>query len=202
MYNFCTKCDCKNVVPENGYAVCKGCGNSIKLSEKPLFIVLGASGVGKSSLCTSFAANFKQVVSLDGDSICSYDWFKTRSNGEREYYNQLLRICKNIIQADKPVVLYNHGKPSDFKNCPEFRFFKKVYFISLVCDNDELEKHLRQRPKYRDCGNSVFIASQKLYNEQLKKLDKDAVIIDNTKFKTSQTTMLLKKIIYTILKWS
>ena len=201
MYNFCTVCDCRNVVPENGYAVCKGCGHKVKLSDEPLFIVLGASGVGKSSLCNSFASNFKQVISLDGESLCSYDWFKTRANGEREYYNQLLRICKNVLQAEKPVILYNHGNPSDFRNCPEFRYFNRVYFIALVCDDEELEKHLLQRPKYRYCGNNVFIASQKLYNDQLKKLDKEAIIVDNTKFNSRQTAMLLKMFIYTILKW-
>ena len=76
-----------------------------------------------------------------------------------------------------------------------------MYFIALVCDDEELEKHLLQRPKYRYCGNNVFIASQKLYNDQLKKLDKEAIIVDNTKFNSRQTAMLLKKIIYTILKW-
>ncbi len=202
MYNVCTKCDSKQYEIIDGNVICSACGNKIALSKQPLFIVLGASGSGKSSLCTEFASNFKQVVSLDGDCICDYSVYKNLSNGVQMYRNELLRVCKNVIQFDKPVILYNSGMPEDYKICEEFKFFNKVYFLALVCDDDELEKHLQQRRKYRDCGNDVFIARQKIYNDALKSnVEGNIIVIDNTNLKSRQTTILFKSIIFKILGW-
>ena len=58
-----------------------------------------------------------------------------------------LRIAKNVGQSGRPVVFCGSAFPEHFEECPERSDFSKLYYLTLVCDDDLLVERLQQRPE-------------------------------------------------------
>jgi len=168
MFNVCPKCavDRADKAIEGVYAICPNCGFRHKFLRLPLFILTGASGVGKSTVCLELAARMTDVVVMDSDILWREEFNQPETN-YREYRETWLRMCKNISQGGRPVVLCGVGEPGQFEHCIERRYFSELHYLALVCDAEILVSRLRSRPPTRGSHNDKCINEQVVFNHWL-----------------------------------
>ena len=171
MFNVCPKCGeesaDKIIDPEGAYAVCPDCNYRHKFLRLPLFVLTGASGVGKTTTCLALAARANDLVAMESD-ILWRDEFNQPETNYRNYREMWLRVCKNISQAGKPVILCGAALPAQFEQCVERRYFSDIYYLALVCDDEVLASHLRNRPPWRTTAADEQIKEQVAFNRWLK----------------------------------
>ena len=171
MFNVCPKCGeyrvDKLILPEENAAVCPVCEFKQKFVRLPLFVLTGASGVGKTATCLELSGKAKDVVVMESDVLWR-DEFNQPENDYQNYREMWLRVCKNISQAGKPVVLCGAGVPAQFESCAESRYFSDIYYLALVCDDEILAAHLKSRPVWRGSGADEYIKEHIAFNNWLK----------------------------------
>jgi len=170
MFNVCPNCGeyraDKIIVPEGGYAICPVCRFQHRFVLLPLFILTGASGVGKTTACLALAAKAKDFVVMESD-ILWRDEFNQPATDYRDYRETWLRVCKNISQAGKPVILCGAGVPAQFERCTERRYFSKIHYLALICKDEILASRLRNRSGWRRSSKDEFIKEHIAFNRWL-----------------------------------
>lgn len=175
MFNVCIGCGAyradKQIEVAGGVeavAVCPECGQRHSFLRQPLFVLTGASGAGKTAVSHQLTRQIREAVVLEADILWS-DAFQAQENWPK-FHNLWLRLAKNIGQAGKPVLLAaaGLGVPSNLESCDERRYFGNVYYLALVCDDEELGRRLRARPAWRKSGGEAFVASQLDFNRWFK----------------------------------
>jgi len=170
VFNVCPDCGDyradRAIEPEGAYAICPSCGFRHKFLRLPLFILTGASGVGKSTVCLKLAARMKDVVVMDSD-ILPHSEFDQPETNYREYRETWLRVCKYISQAGKPVVLCGVGEPTQFEQCTERRYFSELHYLALICDDQTHAARLKNRPMWNGASRDEFIKEQVSFNRWL-----------------------------------
>lgn len=145
MISICPKCgntEPKKKVAEDGkYIICHKCSYKWPFKRMPLFIITGASGVGKTATCQELIQNETDYIVMDGDIL----FFMPHNTEEKLRFKRetQMRIAKNISQIGKPVVLSTAGMPEQFENTCERQYFTNIYYIAMVCDPEVLEKRMR-----------------------------------------------------------
>ncbi len=171
MFNVCPGCgeyDADKIIePEGPYAVCRACGHRHRFVRLPLFVLTGASGVGKTTTCLALAAKAKDLVAMESDILWIEEIDRPQTN-YRDYREMWLRVCKNISQAGRPVILCGAAVPSQFEQCVERRYFSDVHYMALVCDDEVLASHLRSRPAWRTTSAEEHVRKQVAFNRWLK----------------------------------
>jgi broad-specificity NMP kinase len=196
MINICDNCgkyraDKITNIRENT-AICPECNFSMHFLYLPLFIVTGASGTGKSTVCNNLAGNTKNAVVLDSDILLTKE-FNTPENNYKNFFEIWLRMAKNISQSGRPVVLFGAGigVPENIESCIESRYFQDIFYLALHCSDDILEKRLKNRPEWRMSGKKEFIESQINFNnwfntyhaenpQKMDLLDTSNILIEET----------------------
>jgi broad-specificity NMP kinase len=170
VFNVCPNCGeyrvDKSVMPEGPYAVCPVCEYQHRFVRLPLFVVTGASGTGKTTTCLTAATSTKDFVVMESDILYSNE-LKTETDHQR-YRELWLRVCKNISQAGKPVILCGSCIPSQYESCVERRYFSEIHYLALVCDDETLAARLRSRPAWRRTSDDEYIARHVEFNRWLK----------------------------------
>lgn len=152
-------------IPGEAIAICPECGNRRSFLRLPLLIVTGASGAGKSTVCNHLLGRVRSAVVLDSDILWRPE-FNTPDEGFRTFFDLWLRVCKNINQSGRPVVLFGAGVgvPANLEPCVERRYFSAIHYLALVCSDDELAHRLQQRPAWRAAGTDAYIAEHQSFN--------------------------------------
>jgi adenylate kinase family enzyme len=166
MFNVCRNCgECradKTIELEGPYAICPNCRFRCEFIRLPLFILTGASGVGKSTVCLGLAARMNDVVVMESDILWRAE-FNQPETDYRDYRETWLRVCKNISQAGKPIVLCGVGLPNQFEQCIERRYFSELHYLALICDDQILPSRLT----WRGSPTDEFIKEQVAFNRWL-----------------------------------
>lgn len=172
MFNVCVECGswtpAKTVLshsanPQQAFAVCDQCQHHHPFAYLPLFIVTGASGSGKSTICQRLSGSMRKLVVLESDIL----WGVAYSEPEEwpQYRNMWLRLCKNIHQSGRSVLLIGAGMhPNTIESCPEHRYFSAVHYLALVANASDLTTRLRARPQWRQSSHDEFVQAQLSYN--------------------------------------
>lgn len=184
MLNHCRRCGGYHpdkIISEDGKSmVCPSCNDKQPLRRLPLFIITGASGVGKSSLSAELFKHEKEYIVLESDILWN-DCFNTPEDNYRTYREVWLRLCKNISQIGMPVVLCGCSVPEQFENCVERRFFSEIHYLACVCDSHILEERLKQG---RNVTDEEWIKNSVSFNEWLKdnvhKTEPNITLLDTT----------------------
>ena len=150
----------------------------------PLFVVSGASGAGKSSVCHELLGSVKEAVLLDSDILWRDEL--NRSDKHRDFFETWLRMCKNISQSGMPVVLFGAGMrvPENMEQRVERRYFSRLHYLALVYDDDILAKRLHQRPKWRRSADEPWVTEQISFHHWFKengdKIEQRITLLDTT----------------------
>jgi hypothetical protein len=135
----------------------------------PLLVVSDASGAGKTAVYQTLLGKLNEVVMLEGDLIWRPELDKPETK-YRDFFETWLKICRDISQSGRPVVMFNAGMgvPENIEPCVGRRYFFKVHYLALVCEDDVLADRLRQRSERRDCSNPEYIRGQIEFNQWFK----------------------------------
>ncbi len=170
MFNVCWECGIyradKIIDPDGPAAVCPECGHRHPFRQLPLFLVSGASGAGKSTVCQDLLGRFDEAVLLDADILWRRE-YDTPADHYRSFFETWLRVCKNIGQSGRPVVLFGAGTgvPENLEACIERRYLGKLHYMALVCEDDVLVERLRRRPEWRGCATPEYLKAQTEFNQ-------------------------------------
>jgi len=195
MFNVCPNCGMysieKRIDPSGPFAICPHCHYAHPFLQQPLFIITGASGTGKSTICLSLVSLLKDCVVLEQDIL----WGVVPATSEDNYssYRHVwLRIAKNVGQAGKPVVLCGTALPEQFEECPERRYFSTLHYLTLVCDEDVLIERLKQRPEWRRSHAPEFLQNMLQFNRWLRvnaSLTKPPMTLYDTSYRSIDETV-------------
>lgn len=170
MMNVCWNCGLyradKVIDPAGPFAECPACGHRHPFRQLPLFVISGASGAGKSTVCQALLGQMREVVVLDSD-ILWRDEFNTPKDNYRDFFETWLRMCKNIAQSGRPVVLCGagFGVPANLEQCVERRYLAAIHILAFTCTAELLTERLRGRPAWRGCAEPGFIEAQLKFNQ-------------------------------------
>lgn len=173
MINVCVNCGQyrvdKTILPDEtagfGLAICPECGYAHRFRRLPLLLISGASGTGKSTACQQLCGALTGAVLLDSDILWRPEFNQPEQN-YRGYFETWLRVCKNIAQSGRPVVLFGAGMgvPSNLEGCTERRYLGSTAYLALTCEPGELERRLRSRPAWRNCSDPAYLADHLNFN--------------------------------------
>jgi hypothetical protein len=131
-------------------------------------------------------------VLLDSDILWRPE-FNTPDTDYRDFFELWLRVCKNISQSGRPVVLFGAGVgvPENIENRIERRYFSKVHYLALVCSDETLSERLQQRPVWRGTREPAYIEEHTRFNRWFKAYDSQPVIrqIDTTDVHLEETAL-------------
>jgi hypothetical protein len=173
MFNVCPTCGQyhadKIIDPSGPFAICPDCSYKHPFRQLPLLLVSGASGAGKTAVCNALVGKLTDIVLLDADILWRPE-FDQPDTQYRDFFETWLRVCKNIGQSGRPVVLFGAGVgvPSNLEACVERRYFADLHYLALTCDGDVLAERLRQRPQWRESSAPAFIEGQRNFNQWFK----------------------------------
>ena len=110
----------------------------------PLFVVTGASGVGKSTTCEELfrQEEGKPYLVMESDILWT-DFYDTPEDNYRGLRTTWMYLCANISQCGKPVVLCGCATPEQFESLPERELFSEIHYLAVVCDPDALEDRMK-----------------------------------------------------------
>lgn len=159
----------KTIDPIGPYAICPECGCKHPFLRLPLLIVSGASGAGKTAVCQRLVGKVAQAVLLDSDILWRPE-FNTPENRYHDFFETWLRVCKNISQSGRPVVLFGAGTgvPENLEACVEKRYFSAIHYLALVCADDVMAERLQQRPNWRGSNEPAYLEAQFRFNQWFK----------------------------------
>jgi len=212
MLNVCFQCGLyradKTIDIEKSIAICPECNYQHPFIQKPLLVVSGASGSGKTAVCNHLTGHIPQAVLLDSDILWRKDFNQPDSN-HQDFFETWLRVCKNISQSGRPVVLFGAGigVPDNLENCIERRYFSEIHYLALTCDNEILSSRLRQRPTWRGTKNQSYIEEHIRFNQWFLNYNqyktKPTITILNTSTTSlKETTVSVTNWIHNILNHS
>ena len=131
----------------------------------PLFIVSGASGVGKTTMCEILFRRETKYIVMESDILWKEE-FNTPEDNYRKFRELWMTMCANISQSGLPVVLCGCGIPEQFEVCEARKYFTDLHYLALVCDTEALETRMR---KGRGIADEGWIQSSASFNEWLQK---------------------------------
>ncbi len=109
----------------------------------PLFIVTGASGVGKTTVMHELRKIMPDfdVLSTDNDNFGS-----TASKLEyQDRFNLLLHFSNAVAKSGRGTIICGTFMPWDAKKCDTYSEFSELCFINLHCDDATRNARLRNR---------------------------------------------------------
>jgi hypothetical protein len=186
MFNVCAGCGLyavdKEIRPLAGtlaLAVCPHCGHGHPFRQLPLFLLTGASGTGKTTLCLELAAAQSRAepwvpacVYLEQDILWRNEYVDPE-NGYRAFRDTWLRVAKNVGQAGRPAVLCGSAVPMQFEACPERRYVAGLHCLALICDDDLLRERLLARPEWRGSSGTAFVDQMIAFNRWFREQGPD-----------------------------
>ena len=193
MLNICERCGQyrpDKTIDESGpHAVCPECGHRHPFLRLPLLSFTGASGTGKSTVCRRLVPRLDGAVLLEGD-ILWRDEFGASKESKQDYRNLWLRVCKNIGQAGRPVVLCASASPGEYEACVEARYFSGIHYLAFTCEPDALRERLRTRPCWRGTVSEEMIEEHVRWNQwfQDHPHEYDVTLLDTTQATEDDTT--------------
>jgi hypothetical protein len=107
------------------------------------------------------------VVILEGDALWRKE-FDTPDDDYREYWDVWLRLCVDISQSGRPVVLFASARPAQLEGQTARRYLSEIHYLALVCGEQVLVERLRNRPDWRQSGTEEYIDRHVKWNQWLR----------------------------------
>ncbi len=126
---------------EGDIITCPICGNSWKFLKKPIFVLTGCSGVGKTTCGSILQRMTNDYVVLDADMF--YNIMPHQS--DEDYFDQLEQmysLSKNISQCGRSVVWTMAGNIDKLNKAYNLSFFTMIYVLALTCSPEALKDRM------------------------------------------------------------
>ena len=113
-------------------------------SRQPLFLVSGASCVGKTTACELLFREERDYLVLGCDLVWN-DYYNTPDDGYRTFRRLWMNLCANVSQIGKPCVLCGCCVPEQYEPLEERGLFSATHYLALVADDDALMSRMDRR---------------------------------------------------------
>lgn len=153
---------------DKGVSTCCACGHQHAFRAMPLYVVLGASGTGKSTLALHLQSTQQEIIALDGDLLWRAEF---NAQGNAAFFSMWMNLALNIAQTGKPVMLFTGGLPEDFLKNDCAKYFSSVTVIGLCAEEKDMVARLKARPAWRGSAQEAFIDSMRAYNAKVMQHD-------------------------------
>jgi len=202
LINICKYCGMYEAEKEIDYstseAICPFCTKRVKFNSKPLCLVGGASGIGKTTILHHLLDSKTGFILLDSDVL-----WRDSYAGDPVYtfMNDWLRLIKNMNLSDAKVVLFGAGfvVPENIVKCTESRYFSSIRYLALTSTEEILKKRLSPRPEWRNSHREEYIKDHINFNNWIrtngKKIGGDQYTILDTSHQTIEESSAL------VMKW-
>lgn len=170
MVDICPKCgnfDWDKAV-DGDKITCPKCGHSWSFLKLPLFVVTGASGVGKTTTVQALQAKSREFVCMDNDMLYNLLPHETAADFLAET-EQLQIFSRNIMQCGKPAVWSRAGNIDLLAETYGARFFSGIFVLALVCSEQELRRRMTEGRSIADPG---WLQSSVDYNRYFMEHDR------------------------------
>lgn len=161
-------------------------------NKQPLFIITGASCVGKSTTCNELFKAEQDYIVLESDLLWN-NVYNTPEDNYSEYRRVWMRLAANVAQIGKPVVLCGSADPEQFEHQEERTLFTEIHYLAVVCDGRILEHRMRIGRKVTD---ENWINSSLEFNAWLKenalKTKPNITLLDNTELSPSEAAAIVE----------
>ncbi len=163
---FCMQCGPDTVMdaqPSEGRLLCPRCGWQTRLPALPLFVVTGASGVGKTTVTEPLRSLLPRCLVFEADTtlhVAALGWETWRSTW--------LMLVHAAGLDGYPVVLTGSLTPDQLEGLPARRLIGPIHFANLDCPDDMLAARLRARPAWRGTFTEAAIAQHQRFAAWLR----------------------------------
>jgi predicted kinase len=137
---------------------CPVCDHVAAMRMLPLFVVTGASGVGKTTVVRELRTLLPDWEIFETDIIHGADWQQVKCNW--------LRIAHSIAQSGRHTILCGTLLPEELRQCDHVSFFSQIHFLNLHCDDVTRAARLHARPAWRGC-DEAFIEQHRRFAQWL-----------------------------------
>lgn len=172
------------------------------MQKLPLFIITGASGVGKTTVMQILRDLMPEFVVFSTD----IDNFGTTA-AKLEYqdrHNLLLHFAYAVAQSGRGTIICGTFMPWDAQKCDTYNNFSKVCFINLHCDDATRNSRLRNRDDKAMWTDDMLKQheqfAQWLLDNAETHYNPPMPTIDTTSTSPSQVAEQIKR--YAMLKWN
>lgn len=167
----------------------------------PLFIVTGASGVGKTTVMQELRAQMPEFV------VFSTDIDNFGATAEKlEYqdrYNLLLHSAYSVALSGRGTIICGTFMPWDAKQCDRYDEFSEICFINLHCDDSTRNSRLQNREDKAMWTDDMLKQHEQFAQWLLSNAETEynppMPTIDTTSTPPSQVAEQIKS--YVMLKW-
>ena len=151
-----------------------------QFNKRPLYILAGCSGVGKTSTGMALQKMSQEFVVLDSDIFYNIMAHETEED-EYERVEQIQSLSSNISQAGKSVVWTMAGNIDKLNKTYSSRFFSEIKVLALTCTSTELRRRMTEG---RGISDEEWLKGSSDYNEYLRTHTK----LDETEFDSIDIT--------------
>ena len=169
MVDICPQCgnyDWDKTVDGNKIT-CPKCGHSWDVLKLPLFVVTGASGVGKTTAVQALQSLTRDFVCLDADFFYNLMPHETEADYMAQT-EQAQALSRDIMQCGRPVVWARAGNIHMLDKTYGARFFDGIYVLALICPEEELRSRMTAG---RGISDGEWIQSSVDYNRYFMEHD-------------------------------
>jgi RNase adaptor protein for sRNA GlmZ degradation len=161
---FCMQCGPGTVLQPDPPARlrCPRCGATRRLPGRPLFVVTGASGTGKSVIVEPLRRRLPDWEVFETDVI-----LHVAALGWDTWRNTWLQLAHAIALNGRATMLCGSLVPEHLENLPARRLVGPIHFCSLDCPDAVLAQRLRARPAWRGWTGQC-IADQQRFAASLR----------------------------------
>lgn len=148
--------------------VCPVCGSKWDFLKFPLFIVTGASGVGKTTAARILQRKTQDFMVLDADMFYNIMPHDTEEDALKQT-EQILYFSRNAMQCGKPLVWTMAGNIDKLSVASGKEYFSELACLALVCPGERLQSRMTDGRGIKDAG---WIQSSLDYNTYFMEHDK------------------------------
>ncbi len=152
--HYCQACDPPVVMePDDGSALCPQCGQRDEaVAVRPLFVVTGASGAGKTAVFVPLAQLLEgRCATFDVDLLL--DAAGSLTGGRPiiwpAFRDLWLCVAHGIAQSGMPTVLLGPLIPEHLEALPARRWVAEIHYLALDCVDEVRRERIERRPPWR-----------------------------------------------------
>ncbi len=141
---FCYVCGgysikCRELIGCIGTFICSACNNQFTRTVLPLFIITGASGVGKSAVIEPLQHLLSDYGVFDKDLMWAKDWDMA--------YNNFFRIAFALAQGNMKTVIVGTIVPEHLEGLSDRDLVGDIFYINLHTDDETRQTTLNHTEK-------------------------------------------------------
>ena len=149
--------------PEVAILRCHRCGDRQRVPVRPLFVVTGPSGAGKTTVTGPLRRLLPQCDVFEADLT-----WHIAAAGHDNWRNTWLQLAHGVALNGRATVLCGSLTPDQLERLPARKLIGPIHFCLLDCPDGVRAARLRARPAWRDSSSEDVIVRHQRFAAWLR----------------------------------